>query len=134
MSDHFRSSRRGFLRCAGLTLAGLRLHAGIAAPETPAALDPSTLTPFVDPLPLPALARAEGVRANPENPGASIPYYRIPMREVRVKVHRDLPATRMWSFGESFPGPTIETQSGKAVIVDWENQLPARHFLPIDHT
>src|SRR6202044_2252614 len=80
------------------------------------------------------VARAEGARANPENPKQMIPLYRIAMREMRVKVHRDLPATRMWSFGESFPGPTIETQIGRAVIVGWVNQLPARHFLPIDHT
>jgi spore coat protein A, manganese oxidase len=56
------------------------------------------------------------------------------MREALVKVHRDLPPTRMWTMGGSFPGPTIETASGKALIVDWENQLPPRHFLPIDHT
>lgn len=56
------------------------------------------------------------------------------MREKLVKVHRDLPPTRMWCFGDSFPGPTIETQSGQAVMVEWQNQLPAHHFLPIDHS
>ena len=56
------------------------------------------------------------------------------MREVRQKVHRDLPPTRMWSFENSFPGPTIEVKSGEGAIVEWANELPARHFLPIDHT
>ncbi len=56
------------------------------------------------------------------------------MREVRQKVHRDLPPTRMWSFEESFPGPTIEVKSGEGAIVEWANELPLRHFLPIDHT
>jgi spore coat protein A len=56
------------------------------------------------------------------------------MREVRQKVHRDLAPTRMWSFENSFPGPTIEVKSGEGAIVQWANELPSRHFLPIDHT
>jgi spore coat protein A len=40
----------------------------------------------------------------------------------------------MWGFEDSFPGPTIETESGQAIIVEWANELPPRHFLPIDHT
>jgi len=110
------------------------LKASVADAETAAVLDPSTLTPFVDPLPIPPLARAEGTRTNPESPKESLPLYRIAMRELRVKVHRDLPPTRMWAFGGSFPGPTIETESGRAVMVEWVNELPARHFLPIDHS
>ena len=134
MADLFGFSRRRFLCNAGLLATGLRLRPMDAMAGAPAALDPSTLTPFVDPLPVPGVARPEGSRANPENPKESIPLYRIAVREVRVKVHRDLPATRMWSFGDSFPGPTIETEGGKAVIVEWVNELPAQHFLPIDHT
>jgi spore coat protein A, manganese oxidase len=97
-------------------------------------LDPSKLTPFVDPLPIPRLARPVGTRPNPAHPQQQIPYYRIAMRETRQQVHRDLPSTRMWSFDGSFPGPTLETESGKPILVEWANQLPARHFLPIDHT
>ncbi|HEX6496669.1 MAG TPA: multicopper oxidase, partial [Acidobacteriaceae bacterium] len=66
--------------------------------------------------------------------GQQIPYYRLAMCEIQQKVHRDLPPTRMWGFENSFPGPTIETQSGQPMIVEWANELPARHFLPIDHT
>jgi spore coat protein A len=40
----------------------------------------------------------------------------------------------MWSFEDSFPGPTIEVKSGEGAIVEWMNELPSRHFLPIDHT
>jgi spore coat protein A, manganese oxidase len=134
MLELFCSSRRKFLRNAGFAMAGLSLRGRNAEPELGAALDPSTLTPFVDPLPIPPLARVVGARPNPENPRETIPLYQIAMREIRVKVHRDLPATRMWSFGDSFPGPTIETRSGQGVMVEWQNQLPARHFLPIDHT
>jgi spore coat protein A, manganese oxidase len=130
MFDSLRSSRRAFLRGAGFLIAGLGLKAEGASSEQATALDPSTLTPFVDALPIPELASPAGTRVNPENSKESIPLYRIAARESRVRVHRDLPPTRMWTFGGSFPGPTIETQSGQAVMVDWENQLPTQHFLP----
>jgi spore coat protein A len=134
MTDFFYSTRREFMKSGVLAFAG----AGIALPramDAPAiALDPSTLTPFVDALPLPRVMKPTSTRAHPEQAGLQIPYYRMAMREVRQKVHRDLPPTRMWSFENSFPGPTIETESGKAMIVEWANELPARHFLPIDHT
>jgi spore coat protein A, manganese oxidase len=55
------------------------------------------------------------------------------MRQTDVKLHRDLPPTRLWTYGGSFPGPTIEVRSGQAISVEWPNELPARHFLPIDH-
>jgi spore coat protein A, manganese oxidase len=130
MIDFSRFTRRDFLKTGSLVLAGTHM----AWAEAPGdALDPSTLIPFVDPLPIPRIAKPLGTRANPEQPGESIPYYRVAMRELQQKIHRDLPPTRMWSFEDSFPGPTIETQSGHAMIVEWVNSLPKRHFLPIDH-
>ncbi len=134
MSGRFHSSRRVFLCNAGLAIAGFQLKPPIEPLHPSPALDPPTLASFVDPLPLPQLARPAGTRPHPEKPGESIAYYRMPMREALIQVHRDLPPTRMWCFGDSFPGPSIETESGRAVMVDWENRLPARHFLPIDHT
>lgn len=55
------------------------------------------------------------------------------MSEVTAKIHRDVAPTRFWSFGNSFPGPTIEARSGEEILVDWPNRLPSKHFLPIDH-
>ncbi len=74
------------------------------------------------------------MRPSPENPALQLPYYRMAMRPIESKVHRDLPATRMWGFGSSSPGPTFETRSNHGLIVEWVNELPQRHFLPIDHT
>jgi FtsP/CotA-like multicopper oxidase with cupredoxin domain len=34
----------------------------------------------------------------------------------------------------SGPGPTLEVRSGQPVLVEWSNELPTRHFLPIDQT
>jgi spore coat protein A len=134
MSNDLRFSRRRFLRDAGFAVAGMQMHGSRHPPVPAAGLDPSTLTPFVDPLPIPPQARVSGTRPNPENPKENIPLYRIAMRACEVKVHRDLPPTRMWGFGGIFPGPTIGTESGNAVMVEWQNELPDRHFLPIDHT
>ena len=63
-----------------------------------------------------------------------LPFYRVAMREIHQKVHRDLPPTRMWGFNNSSPGPIFETRSGEGLIVEWVNELPTKHFLPIDHT
>lgn len=98
----------------------------------PELLDPYRLTPFVDPLPIPPIAAPEGERS-PDKSGARLPYYRIPIHEFTSKVHRDLPATRFWGYGGSVPGPTIETRSGKGVLVEFPSELPLQHFLPIDH-
>ena len=134
MTDFFRSTRRAFLKTGALALAGTRMGAPLAMTSGADALDPSTLTPFVDALPIPRMMKPAGTRAHPEQAGQRIPYYRMAMREVRQKVHRDLAPTRMWSFENSFPGPTIEVKSGEGAMVEWANELPARHFLPIDHT
>jgi spore coat protein A len=126
-------TRRKFVAGSGLVLADSVVRRSVAASNAES-LDPSTLPAFVDPLPIPAIARPDGRRANPDDPKEQVPYYRIAMRDARVKVHRDLPPTRMWTLGGSFPGPTLETQIAKGMIVEWANELPARHFLPIDHS
>jgi spore coat protein A len=87
------------------------------------ALNPDTLEKFVDPLPILPLAKTAG---KPD-------HYRLKMAEILVKVHRDLPATRMWGYNGSSPGPVIETRSGRSVSIEWVNRLPQKHFLPIDH-
>ncbi len=99
----------------------------------PQQLDPSNLRPFADALPLPSVAQPVGLRSHPEKPEEQVPYYRIPIGEAMVKVHRDLPVTRMWTFGATFPGPVLMSAAGRGMIVEWVNQLPARHLLPIDH-
>jgi spore coat protein A len=130
-------SRRRFIRRAGVLATGLSLEktmkaSGIATPVKD--LDPNTLKPFVDPLPLPEVMKSSGMRPNPENPAKKIPFYRVTIDEIHQKVHRDLPPTRMWGFHGVSPGPIFETRSGQGLIVEWVNQLPLKHFLPIDHT
>ncbi|HMF76704.1 MAG TPA: multicopper oxidase [Bryobacteraceae bacterium] len=101
--------------------------------NAPKLLNPDKLPPFVDPLPLPPVAKAAGLKPSPSNPKKQIPCYRMPIHEFFAKIHRDVPATRFWGYGDSMPGPTIEARSGEEILVEWQNNLPVKHFLPIDH-
>jgi spore coat protein A len=119
-------TRRTFVGSAAL-LAARRGRAASAAP----ALNPDSLTKFVDPLPIPEIAKAAGTRLVSS---VKVPYFRIPMRQVECKLHRDLPPARLWCYGSTSPGPTFETRSGQGLLIEWPNELPTKHFLPIDHT
>ena len=81
------------------------------------------LTPFVDALPLPE-------RTQPIRPGK----LRISMREIHARVHRDVPPTRLWSYGGTALAPLIEAQAHQPLQIEWVNNLPTQHFLPIDHS
>ncbi len=115
------------------------LCAGRAAASAPPAsvrplLRPETLARFVDPLPIPKVLSPDGSRPDPDEPSQRLAYYRIAMREVSQKVHRDLPPTRVWTYGGAMPGPTVEARRGRGVLIEWANELPDRHFLPIDRS
>jgi len=137
-------TRRKFLERSSLLATGLASRkTGLlsamnmtmpAAATMPAALDVSTLPRFVDPLPVPEIARSQGRRPSPDDPKLSVPFYRIQAQSVVSRVHRDLAPTKFWSFGPSTPGPTFETRSGEPLLVEWVNGLPNEHFLPVDHT
>lgn len=75
------------------------------------------LAPFVDPLPLPAIAQPlTGV------PGGAA-HYEIAALELFQQLHRDLPPTRVWGYAGSYPGPTIEARRDELVTVLWRNDL-----------
>ncbi len=130
-------TRREHLRQYGWLAAGFMHPQRPHQPHQPQpagpVLDPGKLTPFVDPLPIPPVARPSGTRPSPADAAVKIPYYRLAMRQVASQVHRDLKPTRWWGIGSSSPGPTLETQKGAGMLVEWANELPGAHFLPIDH-
>ncbi len=126
-------TRRTFLRQSGITAAALMVPRGARQPAVVRpTIDPNSLAPFVDPLPIPELARSTEYRPSPTDPTVKIPYYRLPLRQIQSKVHRDVKPTRVWGIGSSSPGPTLEAQSGGGILVEWANELPTAHFLPID--
>ncbi len=97
-------------------------------------LNAEKLEKFVDPLPIPAIAHPAGTRPDPGNRRAKVPFYRMSMRQIEAKLHRDLPPTRLWGINGSFPGPTLETRSGQPILVEWANDLPKTHLLAVDHS
>lgn len=90
-------------------------------------LDSGLLTKFVDPLPRIPIAK-------PLRTQNGIPFYTISMKEKFQKLHRDLPETKIWGYGGRFPGPTIHVWQHQPIHVLWRNDLPTKHFLPIDKT
>jgi spore coat protein A len=104
----------------------------LAAPKFPL-INPTSLARFVDPLPVPPIARALEQRAHPAYPGQKLPYYRMEMRAFSARLHRDLPPTPQWGYDGISPGPTFETRRGEPLLVEWVNALPTQHFLPIDY-
>jgi spore coat protein A len=83
------------------------------------------LARYVDPLPIPRVIRPS---AKPDE------VIEVEMNQFRQKVHRDLPATTVWGYNASWPGPTIEAESCQSVIINWVSKLPATHLLPVDHS
>jgi len=91
------------------------------------------LEPFVDPLPIPAVAQPVSGA-----PGGEATYI-ITMTEFEQQLHRDLPPTRVWGYNGTYPGPTIEASRGRPVTVTWVNDLRDEqgnlrtdHYLPVD--
>jgi len=71
------------------------------------------ITPFVDSLPVPSrliAAKHDGRLA-------------VRIRAGEHRFHRDLPASRIWGFDGTVPGPTIEAERGQPVTVEWQNEL-----------
>lgn len=117
----------------GMVMSSRTMAANLAAPSIPL-LNPLTLARFVDPLPRPVVAQPVRHLEQPQWPGRSLACYRIEARAFRRPLHRDLAPTLQWGYDGRVPGPTLETRSGEPILVEWVNGLPARHFLPIDHT
>jgi spore coat protein A, manganese oxidase len=140
-----KTTRRRFVRHLSILSAAAAARGAYAGEQTahkmspparPSAplLDTAALARYVDPLPIPAIAKPSDLRPNPTQPAMNIPYYRVAMRQFKAKVHRDVPPTTFWGYGGSCPGPTFEARRGEPLLVEWANELPTQHFLPIDHT
>jgi spore coat protein A len=136
-------TRRKFLRhvsllTAAATAAARRGYAAhdmhVVQQREVALLDTNALARYVDRLPIPAIMQKSGLRPSPHGPATHIPYYRVPMRQFKARVHRDMPATTLWGYGGACPGPTFEVRRERPILVEWANELPQQHLLPIDHT
>jgi spore coat protein A len=108
-----RLRRRAFLGLLGggalavLLPSGLRPKGLFSLPEPARAL---AAPGFRRPLPIPRVLDGDELR--------------IPIREAAVRI---LPGrrTRMWTYGGSFPGPTIRRRAGRRTKVTFAHELPA---------
>lgn len=82
------------------------------------------LPSYVTPLAVPPVLR-------PQAGGAPL---QVHMRPFLHKAHRDLPPATLWGYNSTWPGPTFEVRRGQPLSVKWTNQLPTKHFLPLDFT
>ncbi len=131
------TTRRLFLAQTGMTTMALAMRQGTskASPtKVRSQLQANSLAQFVDPLPLPEIIKPTGQRPSPDDPAVNLPYYRVAMRQFETKVHRDMKPTRLWGYASTSPGPTFEARSGQGLLVEWVNDLPEKHFLPIDNS
>ncbi|MEV7930149.1 MULTISPECIES: multicopper oxidase domain-containing protein [unclassified Kitasatospora] len=84
---------------------GRLLSSGLDLPE-----------PFQVPLPVPTVLQ-------PVRTDATADYYEITQRVAELEI---LPGVRTeaWTYGGTFPGPTVVTRSGRAAVVKHRNELP----------
>jgi spore coat protein A len=91
--------------------------------------DPSTIPKFVDPLPIPYVVQPINQYYQSEEL-----MYQMVMMETKHRFHKNFPLTTIWGYNGTYPGPTIEVPKDVPIKVKWENKLPKRHILPVDHT
>jgi FtsP/CotA-like multicopper oxidase with cupredoxin domain len=139
-----RPTRRSFLKYGiGTASAALLSRRGSSAQDSSFTSPPTT--PFVDPLPLPPVARQVAPFASPTWNDLIDPtqthFFQMVIEEALVPFHRDLPPTRVWRFRDaSVPlaqwpaivaGPTFlarmvpRHQQGNLVRI--LNRLPQNH-------
>lgn len=98
--------------------AGPRLTGAAAEHAARAAKAARALVPFLDPLPVPRVIRGRKGELT------------VTMRSARVRLHRSLPYTRLWTYEGTHVGPTIEARRGSRLRIAWENDLTGDYPLP----
>lgn len=91
-------------------------------------LDVSTLTKYVDPIANPlnnVLAPTETIDG--------VPIYDVTVSQFQQQLHSSLPATTLWGYNNSFPGPTLQVDRDSTVNVRWTNNLVDNFGVPLDH-
>ncbi|RJQ70770.1 phenoxazinone synthase [Pseudonocardiaceae bacterium YIM PH 21723] len=107
---------------AGRHLGGHTFMSIDFEPTTEIAADNLTLAPYVDKLPIPKIQRP-GL-------GGDIQIHAKPAMH---QFHRDLQESKIWGYEGTFPGPTIEVQSGQLARIDWINCVPPTEAYPVKH-
>ena len=82
-----------------------------------------TVTRFKDQLPLlQAIA--------PHKQDDTSDYYTVSIEEASLQFHSEMPATPLWSYNGTVPGPTFLAKRGRQIVVTFNNNLPAGGYSP----
>ncbi|MGC1964472.1 MAG: multicopper oxidase domain-containing protein, partial [Candidatus Sulfotelmatobacter sp.] len=117
--------RRPWAQQAGISSAmkmGQSAAHAAPMPQFHEAQPAGPLPSYVTPLSIPPVIRPQS---------GAIPIQIVPFLH---KAHRDLPPATIWGYNGMWPGPTFEVRKGQPLSVKWSNQLPTKHFLPVDYT
>lgn len=86
-----------------------------------------SLTKYQDQLPIPGTLK-------PKFKNKQATYYEVRMLQAYHLFHSELPPTLIWGYEGIYPGPVIQVRRNEKVLIKWDNQLPQKHFLPVDKT
>src|SRR5215217_1735400 len=124
-------TRKEFLKLGLVGGASLALSSGTSASSTWAMATGTTGNllrskaelpkPFRVSLPVPAVL--EPVRSDDDADHSDADHYEITQKVGKAEILPGL-QTEVWGYEGSFPGPTIESRSGRATIVRQINELP----------
>jgi spore coat protein A, manganese oxidase len=104
-------------------------HAGLLAAAKQQGvmlLDPRAQPKFVNPLPIPPVINATGGGTH------SVSIAEFQKNLGLVNAAGQPISTRVWGYNGSYPGPTFVAQKNVTVNVQWTNNLPYAHLLPVD--
>lgn len=100
--------------------------------HSPRTMDATKLAPFVDALPMPILQRPQGKRSSKALGATDADYYAVRIHEIEDRMHRDLPLAKMYTYGTRTSAPVLfESRSNQGTLIEWSNDLPEKHFMPI---
>jgi FtsP/CotA-like multicopper oxidase with cupredoxin domain len=109
-----RLGRRAFLGALGggalAALLPLRGRSGGLLPIAEGTAEARAAVPFRAPLPIPRVLTGSHIR--------------IPIREAEAQILPG-PKTRLWTYGGTFPGPTVRRPAGRRTKVSFHHELPA---------
>lgn len=129
-----RLSRRDLMMYGAATVSTTALLAALGSRQRLAAsggsLEPSPkLTPFIEQLPVPVIARPITPSSFLPDPPRALPadirLYELTARQALHSFHRNLPLNSIWGYDGVLPGPTILAEGGSEYLVRYNNRLPA---------
>lgn len=123
--DDLLTSRRRVLALGGIAAASVATYSardvlkGVSRSTNGAAKPTVTeLEPFRDALRIPPVLR-------PRSEGLM----QVDLIEKNIRLHSQMPATRLWTYEGFFPGPTFEVRSQQQIRIAWKNRLTG--FSPV---